>query len=325
VEIKLKCNCGQVLKVGEEAAGRSGTCPACGSPIRIPTLEEIEQFRVQQAPPVAPAELQLEEEVAEEKAAEEAPKKPGTSRFKAPVRSKTHTKLRPKTRAGEAKEEEEDRSEKKTRIRHAEKGKKKGKTHGKTRVRGKTSVLSKYKRGGSEDEEGGYAPQKKSPVKILIVIGIILVGGLIGLYAGVWAPKGKARKRTQEYMDQMKVFIGDVRDKVVDKYERMVPARVDMYKNTLQELEEQAQRVRDALSPRMASAYDADDIMERTLKVLKGATSIVEERYGAEREGRYNEDVKRDLEKRFGAEVNKANVNVADIEKLINSVADNMR
>ena len=40
--IRFTCPCGQAsIRVASKAAGRTGPCPKCGQPIRVPTLEEI--------------------------------------------------------------------------------------------------------------------------------------------------------------------------------------------------------------------------------------------------------------------------------------------
>jgi hypothetical protein len=55
MEIKFRCDCGQALKVGEEAAGKTGKCPSCGKQVRIPTIEEaqVQPQPVQMASPAA--------------------------------------------------------------------------------------------------------------------------------------------------------------------------------------------------------------------------------------------------------------------------------
>ena len=139
MEIKIKCSCGQVLKVGTESAGKTGKCPACEGNIRIPTLEEIEEARRNIPQPV---EIPEDEEVVAEEAEDEEEEKSSTRKFKAPTRSKTRSKM-----LADVRDTKEDR--KKTKTRRAEEGgKRKGKKRGKTRGgrRGKTSVIDKYKR-----------------------------------------------------------------------------------------------------------------------------------------------------------------------------------
>lgn len=46
--IKVKCSCGQVLSVSSKLAGKTGKCPKCGKPIKIPTPKK-------QAAPAKPA------------------------------------------------------------------------------------------------------------------------------------------------------------------------------------------------------------------------------------------------------------------------------
>ena len=114
MEIKLKCECGQVLKVGSEAAGKTGRCPSCNSQIRIPSLEEIEAAR---KPKPVELELEIEEEVAAEPGEEEeAEEKPSTRKFKAPTRSKTRSKALADLHGGE------ERTKSDTRVRRSEKG-----------------------------------------------------------------------------------------------------------------------------------------------------------------------------------------------------------
>lgn len=317
MEIKLRCGCGQVLKVGSEAAGQTGTCPACKNPIRIPTLEEVEEAERQASMQTEEAE-EFEEEEFEE---EEPSRKPSTSSFKAPKRTKTRAKG-----MASAKPEKEDRKKKDTgSFKKSKKGRDKTKTRvgSKTRskTRSKTSALDKYRRkDGDEDGEGGYGAKKKSPVKILIVIAIVVVGGLIGAYALKWGPEGKAKKRTREYVINMQQFVNTVRDTFVEKYEKMFPASTSDFDNRLRDLKDDAGRVQGSLSQKMKNAYTADDKMHQVIRILDGAQKLIKERVDAEREVTITDEKREELKQKFTDEIAKANALVADIEKLINSL-----
>ena len=306
MEIKLRCSCGQVLKVSEEAAGKTGKCPACGSPIRIPSLEEIAE--AQQASAQASADAE-----------EEAPvKKKGTGSFKAPTRSKT----RSKALAGARPDKEEKKKSTRSLKTDSKRDKKtRSKTRSKTKAKGrkKTSVISKY-RGKDEDDEGGYAPQKKSPVKILIIIGIVVVGGLIGLYAFKWGPEGKAKKRTHNYVVLMQQFVNMTRETFVEKYEKMIPASLSDYNRRVDDVADAADRVRGATSRRMQEAYTSDNYMEDTLKILKDARGIIEQRMKTDADNQMTEDKLDDFKESFTAKINVINNKVADIEKLLDTI-----
>jgi hypothetical protein len=331
VEIKLKCSCGQVLKVGTESAGKVGKCPACQGAIRIPTLEEIEEARKSLPQPVEVPEGEEEieeeaEEAAEEEAGGEAVEeevKPATRRFKAPVRSKTRSKM-----VGDVGEDKEDR--KKTKTRHGEEGgKKRGKKRGKTRGgrKGRTSVIDKYKRkGGGEDDEGDYAPQKKSPLKILIVIGVVAIGGLIAAYAVHWGPLGKARARTEEYVELMNTFVKDIREKIIERYEGKVPGNLDDYNNWLQGIKDTAADIDRVMTPAMKNAYEADDLMHKILKILsEDAVAIVKDRNEVRAAHEFDEEKNKDYIKRFDDKLHEVNVIAETIKQYVSSVETNMR
>ena len=299
MEIKLKCECGQVLKVGTEAAGKMGKCPACNNRIRIPTIEEIEQAREQQSGEVAAAEPAQEKQAA---------KKTSTRKFKAPGRPKTRSKSR-----ALVKEEREERK------------KGKSKTRGKTRTKGRrtTTVMDKYRRKGAgdeEEEESRYAAKKKSPLKILIVIGIIVIGGLIAAYALHWGPIGKAKQRTRDYVMAMQQFVIDVRDNMVEKYEKQMPASTSDYDRRLEEIEEDAKLVLETMTPKMRNAYRADDLMRETMRAFKNARKLINDRVEAERELKLTEANLAELKQQFTLLIAQANAKVADIEKYLNNL-----
>jgi hypothetical protein len=316
VEIKLKCECGQVLKVGSDAAGKTGRCPSCNSPIRIPSLEEIEAARKSK-----PVELELEPEEPEE---EEAPEKPGTGKFKAPTRSKTRSKALAELHG------DDERGKSDTRARRGEKGR--GRTRAKTRTktrsktkgrsRSKTSVMDKYRKKSADDEEeGGYARKKKNPLKILIIIGIVVIGGLIAAYAVHWGPKGKATKRTKRYIGAMNTFVRDVKDRFLRRYSSKMPASDNDFKRYLQDIKDDAGMVQGSVNRKMENAYKADDLMHEIIRTLdKDALAIIKERMEKDAQARItNEDLVK-FNDRFTAEIAKVNARVADIEKLLDTV-----
>jgi len=327
VEIKIKCSCGQVLKVGTESAGKMGKCPACEGNIRIPTLEEIEEARktIPQPVEIPEDELELEEEVDEEYEQEEE-EKPSTRRFKAPTRSKTRSKM-----LADVRDTKEDR--KKTRTRRAEesgtrkgKGKKRGKTRGGRR--GKTSVIDKYKRKGrgGEDDEGEYVAQKKSPLKLLIVVGVVIVGGLVAAYALHWGPMSKARNRTEDYIELMNALVKDVRERIIERYENKVPGNLDDYKSWLSGIKETAVEVDKTMTSAMKQAYEADDLMQKMLDILsKEAVAIITERNDARMAHEFNEEKNKEYIKRFDEKLQKVNAIAEDIKNLVKSVEISMR
>ncbi len=75
--ITLKCACGEVMTVSEEHAGKVGKCPHCGRPNKIPTLDEIDEFRKKSG-------RLKKEEIEEKKESSEKKKRPSGSKFKTP-------------------------------------------------------------------------------------------------------------------------------------------------------------------------------------------------------------------------------------------------
>jgi hypothetical protein len=328
VDIKLKCECGQVLKVGEEAAGKVGTCPACNNRIRIPSLEEIEKVRQQQTP----ASVESEEmEEAEEEMEEEAPKKPTTRSFKAPARSKTRSKALADVRG----DKEERKKKSSGRARRAEKGKttRRGKSRTKTRARRTTSVMDKYraKPGGEEEEEGGYVRKKKNPLKILIVIGIVVVGGLIAAYALKWGPDSNSKRIHREYVNQMEQFVRDVRDSMIEKYEKMIPASTSDYDRRLEEIKRVAGQVQAVVRQHsgMARVYRQRDrdgqptslmLMHETIKNLEEARKIIQDRVDAELQASLSAEKQQEFKRNFTSTIAEANTKVATIMKRLDSL-----
>lgn len=327
MEIKLKCECGQVLKVGEEAAGKVGTCPACNNRIRIPSYEEIQQAREQQTGDAEAqddefVEEEVEEEIDEEieEEEEERPaRRPSTRGFKAPARSKTRSKALADLRG-----DKEDKKKKSSgRTRRKEKGKTttRGKTKSKTRAgRRTTSVMDKYRAKSEDDEEGGYTRKKKSPLKILIVIAIVVVGGLVAAYALHWGPIGKAKARTREYIMNMEEFVRSVRDSMIERYEKRMPASTSDYSRRLEEIKEWAGRVQASMNRNMEKAYRADDIMHDTIRILGRAQKDIEERVNQEKELKLTEEKLKELNDAFTAKIAEVNVKVAEIAKLVKSI-----
>ncbi len=317
MEIKIKCSCGQVLKVGTESAGKTGKCPACEGTIKIPTLEEIEEARKAIPQPVEVPES--EEEAEEEDSEEEDGDKSETRKFRAPTRSKTRSKM-----LADVRDTKEDR--KKTKTRRAEEGgKHKGKKRGKTRGgrKGKTSVLDKYKRKGrgGEEEEGDYTAKKKSPLKLLIVIGVVVIGGLIAAYALHWGPQGKARARTSDYIELMNAVVRDVREKIIERYEHKMPGNIDDYRSWLTGINETVTEIEERMTPAMKRAYEADDLLHKMLDILsKDAVAIIKERNDTQMAHEFSEEKNKEFIKRFDDELLKVNKIAEDIKTLVKSV-----
>lgn len=330
MEIKLKCSCGQVLKVGEEAAGKTGKCPACNNPIRIPSIEEIEAAREKQAAQAVPeVELELEEEE------EEAP-----SKFRAPTRTKSRSKM-----LADVRSEKEDRRKSETRTRRAEKGKGKGKTRtgtrGKSRTKTKTrggrrstSVMDKYRRkSGRGDEDSEYVHEKKSPLKMLIIIGVVVIGGLIAAYALHWGPIANSKAVHKEYVDNMRNFVIRVRSKMVEKYERMFPGTTSQYDGRLEDLKDDGRRVHDVLrkhkklaramksgsASNPTSLYLMDQIVQ---EILPAARKFIIEKMEAESAAKLTDELNNRLKQQFSDKITEVNETAAKIEALIKTIND---
>ena len=54
-QIRVKCNCGRVLKIPAKYAGKKGRCPNCSKKISIPSVEEVEnKLQTQKEPKLEP-------------------------------------------------------------------------------------------------------------------------------------------------------------------------------------------------------------------------------------------------------------------------------
>lgn len=308
MEIRLKCECGQILKIGSEAAGKMGKCPACKSTLQIPTLEEIEHAQQGQA-------------AAEEAAPPAETEEPPARKPRAPARSKTRSKALADVRGG--------KEERRRGPRAAGKAARRGRGR---RGRTKSSVLDKYRRRATDEDEDederGYAPRKKNPLKKLIVAGVVVIGGLIALFAFYLVPHGRAVARTEAYCRAMDNLVRDVRVKMVQKYGRedsKIPGGISIYGTSLRQIKESAGFADEAMSERMVHAYQADDIMIETIKILEEALTIIKERVEADRQGTLTEEKHEKLDKRFSDKIQEAGAKVADIKALVNSVWNKIR
>jgi len=290
VDIKLKCECGQILVVSTKAAGKTGTCPACNKTIRIPTLEQIEKARQAQEPSAAKGE----------------PGAPGTAKFKAPAPSKSRSKALTGARSS----------------RIGRKGaKSRRKASGKTRAVRKSSALMKAL-GRAEEAEGGGIPQKKKPVAAFIVIGVLIVGGLVGAYVLYWGPMGKARARVRGYCQAMDGFIGDARTSVIQKFEKRFPASPSDFSKRLSYVKDSTVQVKGTMSTKMKKAYKTDNMMENVMDIFEDALSVIKERADQEKANMLSEENLKEMNERFTVKLEEAKGELAKIEKVIRDLID---
>jgi hypothetical protein len=203
--LTLKCTCGEVMKVGEEHAGKIGKCPHCGKPNKIPTLDEIQEFRKKSArltkedvagkQAAADGEKQsAPAESPESKAPASEPAKKDSKKFKIPSKSSKFFKKDKDKEKGE-----EDKKTPSGRIKTAS-----------GRLKTKSGRIIK---GRDEDEEGTGIrgrKQKRNPLVVFAVIGgVALVFGIVAIFAFSSPDYKGAKKLYGTFCEIARKNIGD--------------------------------------------------------------------------------------------------------------------
>ena len=137
---------------------------------------------------------------------------------------------------------------------------------------------------------------------------------------------GKARVRTEDYIELMNALVKDVRERIIERYENKVPGNIDDYKSWLSGIQETAAEVEKTMTPAMKRAYEADDLMHKMLDILsKEAVAVITERNDARMAHEFNEEKNKEYIKSFGEKLQKVNAIAEEIKNLVKSVDISMR
>ncbi|MFH1421485.1 MAG: hypothetical protein ABIH42_02040 [Planctomycetota bacterium] len=271
MEIKLKCSCGELLKVGIEAAGRTGPCPSCGRQLRVPTLDELQAQQAsapQTAPPqhvhqqvVPQAHIQQQQPPqAVEPPQQESAVRRAPTRI-APIRGKAGTSSR-RTRG--------------IRVKST------------SRLRGKTSASSRRMRPNTDEEieEGEeYAPSGDKKKTYMVAGGIAGAAILIFLigYFGFIAPNAAKKQRFVEYIKTGREFKESVAKLCNELSGKEAPASPAAFNSKVGSIKSQfedgpAFKSENAPEIRALGSYKK---MKEVLEKLEKAKSIVSDKQSA--------------------------------------------
>jgi hypothetical protein len=254
MEIKFKCDCGQTLKVPQEAAGKTGKCPSCGKPVRIPTIEEVQAQPVpvqivsapaQPQPPVASVPAQPPSESALKK----VPVRPI-----APKATKSALeRIRPRQARPAA------------------------------GARSRTGIRVKPK-GAEEEEEEYEAPADKKKKQLIIagaIAAVVLIGILVWYFASV-KPGAQWRQRYQDYKERTLEFSSEVADFCNSYAGKDAPSSSTAFRNNIDrvkskfEVEEGPKDL--AKGDSKMRGLPSYKLMVKVLEKLDEALSLVQER-----------------------------------------------
>jgi uncharacterized protein YoxC len=295
MEIKFKCDCGQALKVPQEAAGKTGKCPSCGKQVRIPTIEEVQAQPVpvqivfapaQPQPPVASVPAQPPSEVGLKK----VPVRPT-----APKATKSALeRIRPRQARPAA------------------------------GSRSRTGI--RVRRRGAEEEEEGVPDSAGKKKKQLMLAGAIAAVALIALliwYFGSVKPAAQWRQRHQDYKEKTLEFNSEVVDlcntyagKDAPSTSTQFRSKVDSIKSKFEVEEGPKDLAKDDAVMRGLPSYKA---MVSVLKKLDDALSLVQER--AQTTESKKEDIDR-INSNFQALIKECSALAANIEKSVKTLRE---
>lgn len=193
--IKLKCECGEIMQVAEEHAGKVGKCPHCGKANKIPTLEEIEKFRKKAAP--------KQQKPAPERKKTGARKKIERGKTKAPKRKSRITSRR-------TKDEEEKPAKKSKRGKTASRRDKTASKRGKTASRRSSRKLEPSASGRTSGRISQRYQKEKKPIKpmpIVIALAVIAVLGVAAIFIFSTTDIEGAKKRYLEFGEAQQIDV----------------------------------------------------------------------------------------------------------------------
>jgi hypothetical protein len=246
MEIKFRCDCGQALKVGEDAAGKTGKCPSCGKEIHIPTVEEA-QAQPQPVEVISPPVAQPSSQPSADVGLKKAP-------------------ARPVPKARPSFEKVKTRGREKSAI---------------ARFRGKAGIRVKPK-GAQGEEEGVAAPPEKKK-KQLVLVGVIVALALIGLlvlYYASYKPGAERSKRIQDYKERALEFSGEVASFCASYAEKEAPSAPVAFRNKVNDVKlkfDEGPKATTEGQPEMRR-LESYRLMESVLKKLDEALASVQER-----------------------------------------------
>lgn len=316
MEIRFKCECGQTLKVGEDAAGKTGKCPACGRQVRIPSIEEIHAqplpVQIVSAPAEPSSDTALEEPPAAAipKARPSAPAQPtsDTGLKEAPAESAMKKPFAPKGKS--ALDRLKARGTKPAAALRTRRG-----------VRVRT-------RGAEEEEEEYEAPADKKK-KQLIIAGAIVAVALIALlvwYFASYKPGVERQQRIDNYKEKALDFSGEVATFCAFYSQKDIPFGAGDITRKVNDLkykfEEGVKPVTEDY-PLMRTTYSYKD-MEKVLNKLDEALGLVRDRAQVDQDREQTPEYKKEkvdsINSGFQAVIKECSALATNIEKAVKTL-----